>query len=192
MKKFVLIIALVAAVAASSSAQDIRVSAGWANSKFMDSDVPYDGYFVGLTAEKAFSGAIRFSTGLIYSSVSGKKMDASAVSINVIEQYFSVPIHAVARIGITRDVFIVLEAGPSLSVGLASDAVAAGGSASYSLYGDDSNYGRFDIMAGGQVGLECWRLRIFGGCNYGLFDRDLREAVELHRAEIVAGVAFKF
>lgn len=192
MKKFFLIVAFLAAAAISSYAQDIRISAGWANSKFADSGVPYDGFFVGLTAEKAFSGAIRFSSGLIYSSVSGNKPDASAVSIKIKEQYFSVPIHAVARIGITRDVFIVLEAGPSLSVGIASDAVPAGGSASYSLYGDDSNYGRFDIMAGGQVGIEYWKLRVFGGCNYGLFDRDLREAVELHRTEIVAGVAFKF
>lgn len=191
MKRFILIIALVAAAATSASAQNVRLTAGYANSKFTDSDMIYNGFFAGLTAEKALSGAIRFSTGLIYSCVNGNQSEASDI-YNVKEQYFSVPIHAVARIGITRDIFIVLEAGPDLSVGLTSNGVLAGGSASYNRYGDDSNYGRFDIMAGGQAGIEYRRFRVFGGYNYGLFDRDLREAVELHRSEIVAGVAFKF
>lgn len=200
MKKFFLAIAIMAASAGASSAQDIRVSAGHADSKFTDSDVPNEGFFVGLTAEKALSGAIRFSTGLIYSCTGGVQPGSFAPgNVNVKEHYFSVPIHAVTRIGITRTVFIVLEAGPSVSIGIASnstDPVSGGavpGESPYrNLYGGDSNYGRFDITAGGQVGLEYRRLRVFGGCDYGLFDRDFRESEELHRTEIVAGVAFRF
>nr|MCR5549278.1 PorT family protein [Bacteroidales bacterium] len=89
-------------------------------------------------------------------------------------------------------------AGPTLNVGLISKTKADASVAlvtitktEYDNYAEGSEYGRFDVMIGGGAGIQFQNMKVYGGYNYGLLDRN-SGATNLHRSEIVAGVAFNF
>ena len=46
-------------------------------------------------------------------------------------------------------------------------------------------------MLGGGAGIQFQNMKVYGGYNYGLLDRN-SGPTNLHRSEIVAGVAFNF
>lgn len=201
MKKILLTLALVAAAATSAFAQNLSVSAGYLNSSKTsgnNSEIA-NGFYAGVGAEKAFDANFGLSTGLFYSFLTSSKSASlgglASGSSKTNEHYFTVPVHLTFGFPISKDVRLFVEAGPAANVGLASSTT---GSASVlgltattdgDNYADGSNYTRFDLLVGGLAGIQFKNVRLFGGYNYGLMDRNKSDNITLKRSEIVAGVA---
>lgn len=209
MKKALVIIAIVAAAATSASAQNLSVTAGYLNSIQQTSvnsvistnnAVRVNGFYAGIGAEKAFNSYFGLATGLCYSFLtSSSSVSASTIataSSKTNEHYFTLPVHFTVGVPVVKDVRVFLEAGPAANIGLASSTTGSASvlginaSTSGDNYGENGNYTRFDLLLGGIAGVQIKNIRIFGGYNRGLMDRNKSDNAKLYRSEIVAGVAF--
>jgi len=206
MKKVILTLALVAVAATSAFAQDLSIGAGYLNStttssySSSSSSFGMNGFYGGVGAQKDLNDFLGFNTGVYYSYLTGTT-SASALggflsgSNKVTEHYINVPVQLNLGFELAKGVKLFAFAGPVLNVGLISKSVAtgsvAGASSSTSTdnYADGSDYGRFDVLLGGGGGIQIANIKVFGGYNYGMLDRDASD-VTTHRSEIVVGVAF--
>lgn len=208
MKKFFITLAVIVLGATAASAQNISVSAGYLNSSFLSSDNQtdaYNGFTVGMGASKYFNSNVGVATGLYYSflsQTSEKGLGIGGFSVSgkatTNEHYFTIPVHVAGKVDF-GGFGLFAQAGPSFNLGLASStkitASATGlGSTENTVdnYGEDSQYGRFDVLIGGKLGIEVAGAQVFVGYNYGLLDRFKVDNYSAHRSEISAGVSFLF
>lgn len=209
MKKVFLTLALVAVAASSAFAQDLSVGAGYLNSVAKTtinsnaSSNAMNGAYLGIGVAMPIHKNISVNSGLYYSLLAGESSTsvlggALSGSSKTMEHYFNVPVHINFAYDLAKGIKVFAFAGPTVNLGLASSTTLTGsvlGSSSTSKvdnYADDSQYGRFDLLVGGGAGIQVRSIKIYGGYNYGLIDRNANENVKLNRSEIVAGVAFCF
>ncbi len=208
MKKFFITLAVLALGATAASAQQLSVSAGYINSSFLSSDDKTDafnGFTVGVGATKYLNEYVGVATGLYYSflnqsSEKGVGLGGFSASgkASTNEHYFTLPVHIAGKVDF-GGFGLFAQAGPSLNLGLASStkltasATGLGSTETTSdNYGEDSSYGRFDVLIGGKLGIEVAGAQVFVGYNYGLLDRFKSDNYSAHRSEISAGVSFLF
>lgn len=207
MKKFIITLAVLALGATAASAQNLSVSAAYLNSSFLASDqetAASNGFAVGVGAEKYFNQYLGVATGLYYSFLNqtvengigfGGISATGKSSTN--EHYFTLPIHVAGKVDF-GGFGLFAQAGPSLNLGLASSTKLTGsitglGSTENTVDNyNESDYGRFDVLIGGKLGVEVAGARVFVGYNYGLLDRFKSDNYSAHRSEISAGVSFLF
>ena len=207
MKRIIAILAVAALAVTSAFAQDFSVGAGYLNSvstaKYAETvnKTVSNGFYAGVGAETAINGFASVSTGVYYSFITFYST-ASAVIANAQsrtnEHYVNVPVHLNLGYELSGGMRLFAYAGPTLNVGLISKTKADASVAlvtitktEYDNYAEGSEYGRFDVMIGGGAGIQFQNMKVYGGYNYGLLDRN-SGATNLHRSEIVAGVAFNF
>jgi len=207
MKKIITILVAAAIAAAPAFAQNFSIGAGYLNSTSTSvysgtsNSTVSNGFYAGLGAEMAINSFASFSTGVYYSFLTF--YSAAAVVIadaqsRTNEHYVNVPLHLNLGYDLSGGLRLFAYAGPMLNVGLiskttldASVALVNVASTEYDNYADGSEYGRFDVMLGGGAGIQYQNMKLYGGYNYGLLDRN-SGATTLHRSEIVAGLAFSF
>lgn len=208
MKKVIVALALVAAAATSAFAQDLSVGAGYLNSTATTtvgsttSSSALNGAYAGVGVAMPVNKMISISSGLYYSllggEASGDLLGLGLVKGNskTMEHYFNVPLNVNFGYEVAKGVKVFAFAGPTLNLGLSStttstvEALGASSTTKADNYGEKSNYGRFDVLVGGGAGIQVQNIKIFGGYNYGLLDRNAADNVKLNRSEIVAGIAF--
>lgn len=208
MKKIIITLALVAAAATSAFAQ-ASVGAGYLNStsttKVGDNTSKggaLNGFYAGADYSVAL-GPVAFTPGIYFSYLSGKKTSnlgsIASASGTTTEMYLSVPMNFSYGIDLGSSLRAFVYAGPTLNLGCSAtykaeaSALGASGEKTIDLYGDNSNYGRFDLQLGGGIGVDIMKMiRISAGYNYGMLDRNSSDNISLHRSEMHVGAAFLF
>lgn len=199
MKKIIITLALAVAATASAFAQ-VNLGAGYLNNSAKStvsntsSTLKTNGFYVGGDYNFNIAGGLGLDLGLQYQFLTGN--DSSFIGKGTItEHYLAVPVMFNYGIALGNSAKLFAFAGPSAQLGLASNlkAEAVGLSTTRNLYGDNSDYGRFDILVGGGVGIELMDMvRFTVSYNYGLVDRNTSDNVTLHDSLLSAGVAFMF
>lgn len=213
MKKIMITLAAALIAAGTSSAQ-INIGAGYAGTshKFTEGDNSwYNGAYIQLGYNLSLGAGFEFSPALQYScSFRNEEVTAggSAVSATATnkynEHYLNVPLMFNYGYGISENARIFVYAGPTASFGLYAGCkgkaetsiggiTAATDEKSASLYGENSDYGRWDIKIGGGVGIDIFgHYRLTVGYDYGLIDRMKADRGKLHCHGPQAGFAYLF
>ena len=214
MKKIVtLLSAALMLLAGTSAFAQMSVGAGYVNS------VDYSklgkdqsaksnggsGFYAGVSYTAPLAAGFSFTPGVYYEFLTAETVagdSAFAVGGRETEHYINVPLTFGYGFDLSRDLRFIAFAGPTVNVGLASSTKV---SASSSLIGvkldggvynnyDNEDYGRFDIMLGGGIGLEFrddFRLTV--GYDFGMLNRYTGSAdYSQHRNRLTAGIAYIF
>lgn len=209
MKRIIVTIIAVALAAGTSFAQ-ASVGAGYLNSstttKAGDRSTkadPINGFYAGVGYTLPV-GPVNFTPGFYFSALTKSNTAAVGSWISgkgtLTEMYMNIPLDFSFGVDLSGDLKVFVFAGPTVNVGLTSNYKVSGDIAglfsadkTIDLY-KDGNYGRFDVLVGGGVGLDIMSMiRVTAGYNYGLLDRDkASDSVALHRKEINLGVAYLF
>lgn len=159
------------------------------------------GFYVGVNNAIGNLGPFKVTPGVFLeyatSSSSVDYFGIAGASGKATEVYLDIPVHLSYSVNV-EGVKMFAFAGPMFSVGLVSDIESnasilghSTGSTTIDQYAGNENYGRFDLMVGGGVGVDINVLRLTLGYHYGLADRD-SGAADLHRSNFNIGLAFLF
>ena len=210
MKKTIITLAVAVLATASAFAQNLSVGAGYTNYNFAtkigDGDAskgdPFSGFYAGADAAIYNKNNFAITPGIYFAYASCSKTAsigslASATGTTK-EMYLDIPVNFSYGIdfGFAK---VFAYAGPTFSLGASStsevsaESVIGGGKTDpVDNYGDNSNYGRFDVLIGGGLGIDISCIRITAGYNYGLLDRNTTDNVKYNRSGLHAGVAYLF
>ena len=163
------------------------------------------GFYAGVSYTAPLAAGFSFTPGVYYEFLTAETVagdSAFAVGGRETEHYINVPLTFGYGFDLSRDLRFIAFAGPTVNVGLASSTKV---SASSSLIGvkldggvynnyDNEDYGRFDIMLGGGIGLEFRDdLRLTVGYDFGMLNRYTGSAdYSQHRNRLTAGIAYIF
>lgn len=202
MKKIIFTLALAVAATASAFAQ-INVGAGYLNNTAKSTlagsstTTAMNGFYAGADYNVNLVGGLGLDLGLYYGFLTGKASQSLIVTSaksTTTEHYVAVPVMLNYGFDLGAAKLFVF-AGPTADLGLAANVKTeiANQSQTSNLYGDNSSYGRFDVLIGGGVGVEFNDMvRLTVGYNYGLVDRYKSDNITLHNSLLNAGVAFMF
>ena len=153
-------------------------------------DIQYTvGVQVSFEDSRRVSDAFGYSAGLDFGTY--KKADYFASEIGLSEMYVDIPVRAKFYVPFSDDFQMIFFGGvaPSLCVG--SHTLTSSGKTS--RFGENSNYSRFDVLAGGGIGFEIVeRIKIALSYDYGLFDRVNDDITDLHVAAAKVTISYMF
>lgn len=120
----------------------------------------------------------------------GKK-DYYGTGVGLSEMYVEIPVRAKLYIPFSDEFQLFFFGGPAPSVCIGSHRVTDAGKTSW--FGESSNYSRFDVMAGGGLGMElgeCVKLAV--GYDHGLLNRYRGEGIKGYSSVAKFSVAYMF
>lgn len=202
MKKTILTLMLAAVTAVSSFAQ-MSIGAGYLESRKHVGSVSssQNGFYFGVDNSIGDFGPFKVTPGVYLEyATSSETTDIFGLVGSTgksTEIYLDVPVNFSYGFEL-EGARIFGFAGPTFSIGCLSDIESSAtvlgqstGVTTINQYEQNGNYGRFDVMVGGGVGIDINVLRFTLGYNYGLIDRD-SSAADLHRTCFHLGLAFLF
>lgn len=192
MKKLILTLALAAVAAVCANAQ-IGIGLGYTTKNLQtgDNSKALAGLYVGGNYNIEVANGICVAPGVDIAYVSNSGTVATVDYKNT-ELYLGIPIHFNYAIEIANGFKLTPFVGPTISFGLSSkhEDELLGTS---DLYGNNSNYGRFDILVGGGLAFDVQDLiRVSFGYNLGLLDRDSSDDTTTKASGLHFGVAYLF
>lgn len=201
MKKTIAILA--AALVSVAAFAQTGIGAGYANStlKSGNSSTAYDGAYVALYASVPLAGPVGIKTGVVGEYLMSNKSNSIfgiSGELKSTEVYVDVPVQATFGGNISKDLAWNVYAGPTASLGVVSQYKASTNltdkTATVDNYGDNSNYGRFDVLVGGGVMIDfASKLRFDAGYDLGLLNRNTADSGnKTSRSLLHVGVAFLF
>lgn len=211
MKKVFAIAAALMLIGTTAFAQNF--GAGYVQSTKTDgsSSVVANGFYAGFGYTAEIAPGIALNPGIYYEMLTNS--NAGGVNIPILgtisgnskttEHYLNIPLHLSFAYSFAPTFKLFLYGGPTANFGIASNTksttnastIIGSGSSTSTVdhYADGSNYGRFDILAGGGIGAEVMnKLRVNVGYDFGLLDRDNSDNGTLKRNRLTAGLAFLF
>ena len=193
MKKVILTLALAAAAALSANAQ-IGVGLGYTTKTLTDGDDnsrDLAGFYVGGNYNIEISNGIYVAPGIDLGYVT-KSGTLATFDYNYKEMYLGIPVLVNYPFEIADGFKLVPFLGPTISFGLSSkhyDELTG----TTDLYGDNSDYGRFDLLVGGGLAFDVMDMvRVSFGYNLGLLDRNSDDKASLKAKGYHFGVAYLF
>ena len=161
------------------------------------------GFYAGISYTAPLAAGFSFTPGVYYEFLTAETVAGDsflAVGGRETEHYINVPLTFGYGFDLSRDLRFIAFAGPTVYVGLASSTKVSAAVAGITLDGgvynnyDNENYGRFDIMLGGGIGLEFRDdLRLTVGYDFGMLNRDTGSGdYSQHRNRLTAGIAYIF
>lgn len=167
MKKFILTAVMtIIALTVSSQVNEgfrmgIRINGGLSNVVADGTEMRF-GYGVGWIAEYNFSPNLFLQSGIGLENVAHKQ---EAIDGTLNAYYAQLPIHIGYRFGMSESSCLFIQAGPTIGIGLFGSKVEwrRGGETNYF---DSAK--RFDLSAGGRIGVEFSQFQISAGANYGV------------------------
>jgi hypothetical protein len=189
MKKTLILLATLLIAGATASAQ-VSFGFGPATRIYYSKDVNYTvGVQVSFEDSQRVSDYFGYSAGVDFGTY--KKSDYFLKETGLTEMYLDIPVRAKFYIPFSDDFQLFFFAGPSPSVCIGSHVVS--GKDKASRFGENSNYSRFDVLAGGGIGCEiAERLKIALGYDHGLLNRDKGNITDLHVAAAKLSVSYMF
>lgn len=213
MKKIVtLLSAALMLLAGTSAFAQMSIGAGYVNSVDYSKlgkdqsakSTGGSGFYAGVSYTAPLAAGFSFTPGVYYEFLTANE----AVSFDRLivfsgretEHYINIPLTFSYGMDLSRDFRFFVYAGPTASVGLASTVKGSTDVGGFKLEGDsvsnydDEDYGRFDIMLGGGIGLEFRDdLRLTVGYDFGMLNRYTGSAdYSQHRNRLTAGIAYIF
>ena len=164
-----------------------------------------NGAYAGFTYNIPVAGGLAFAPGIYYSLLAGKQtlLDAGTVASakdTFTEHAVNVPLLLNWGMDLARDSRFFVFAGPTVQYGLSSkvktdvSSFLGDGSSTYDNYNNRyNNLNRFNVYAGGGIGMQAGAFLVTVGYDYGLMNLSTAEnASEIHRSNLKIGVGFAF
>ena len=187
----------------------MSLGAGFLNSKSTTkigsttADAVTNGFYVGADYCMPIVAGLSMTPGLYYnfSTASDASSIGSIISAKgtTSEMYIGIPVNFSYAVNFTDGVKGFVFAGPTFNLGLSSTTKYSGNIAGFSAgktvdYYKDSDYGRFEVMLGGGVGLEVSCIRLTVGYDMGINNRYTGDAdnYSIKRNQLHAGIAYLF
>lgn len=205
MKKLIIVAAAMLLVCATSFAQ-LNVNLGYAKStdRYKAGNDLYsmrlNGFTVGLGYSVELADGLLFTPGVNYLFAGASDTVAGPVSLrgNVTEHYVHVPMTLSYDFPLSGSVKFFLFAGPTASIGIASNTKLIVNVGPYkadevvdNYKGND--YYRFDILLGGGIGLRIADSYLFKvGYDFGMLNRSGVKDVTDHRRLLTVGLSYLF
>lgn len=202
MRKTIITIAL-ALIAVLPSFAQMSIGAGYLEStkKVGSVSSAQNGFYVGAENTIGDFGPFKVTPGVYFeyatSSESTDFFGLAGTTGKSTEMYLDVPVNFSYGVDF-EGARLFGYAGPTFSLGCLSNIETSAsvlgqssGVTTIDQYEQNGNYGRFDLMVGGGVGVDIDVLRLTIGYNYGLIDRDGGSA-DLHRTCLRIGLALLF
>ena len=159
------------------------------------------GAYAGVTYNIQIAGGFGIAPGVYYSMITnGKASSLNFLNIVTVsgsqrftEHAINVPVYLNWGANLARDTKFFVYAGPTAQYGLVSKTrYDNNGSISYKNWYENPSYTRFNIYAGGGIGLQVARIQIALGYDYGLMNLDKSGNTNCHRSNLKLGVGFVF
>ena len=191
MKKTLILLVTILIAGATASAQ-VSFGFGPATRIYYSKDVNYTvGVQVSFEDSQRVSDYFGYCAGVDFGTY--KKSDYFLQETGLTEMYLDIPVRAKFYIPFSDDFQLFFFAGPSPSVCIGSHVVSGSDKNKTSRFGENSNYSRFDVLAGGGIGCEiAERLKIALGYDHGLLNRDKGNITDLHVAAAKLSVSYMF
>ncbi|MBR5034092.1 MAG: PorT family protein [Bacteroidales bacterium] len=203
MKKVFAIAAALMLIGTTAFAQSF--GAGYVQSTFKHGNASNvaNGFYAGFGYTAEITTGLSLNPGIYYEFLTGAgnftgfDVLQGAYQGKTTEHYVNVPLHLSYGINFAPSFKLFVYGGPTATIGIASNSKGATLDDSKSNYANE-DYSRFDIMAGGGIGVELMnRVRLNFGYDFGLLDRDngtniAGKEIALKRNRLVAGAAFVF
>ena len=221
MKRALSVISALLFLASATSHAQVVADAGYVYSLFFDHSsgtrAISQGYYAG--AAYSYSGlpyGLEAGTGLYYYHIGGKGLAFPRIMDDPVfdivskfgensheEHYLAVPLNAGINVPVSEVIGLHASLGPvftycldSRSYSNWSDDLGAEVERNVSYFAPENNfadYSRFDILAGGSVGIDFFgKLRLQVGAYYGLLDRSGYVNKNLHTLNMQAGLSYLF
>lgn len=205
MKKLIVVAAAMLLACATSFAQ-LNVNLGYASStdRYKAGNDLYsmrlNGFTVGVGFSLELADGLLFTPGVNYLFAGASDTVAGPVSLkgNVTEHYIHVPMTLSYDLPLSGGVKLFLFAGPTASVGIASNTkltVNVGTLKADEVVDNykDNEYYRFDILLGGGIGLKIADSYLFKvGYDFGMLNRSGVKDVTDHRRLLTVGLSYLF
>lgn len=196
----------------TSAFAQISVGAGYVNSSLKTSvggtstnSQPANGFYVGGDYLISEGGAFGISVGAYYSYLTSTASTGFSIgslqigaSSKVEEMYLDIPVNFNLGAELASGIRAFAFAGPTFDFGLSSTTQLGGsiggksGSTGKSDNYANSNYGRFDILVGGGVGVDYNKIRVKVGYNFGMLNKVDSDSITQNRNVLTAGIALLF
>lgn len=205
MKKLIVVAAAMLLACATSFAQ-LNVNLGYANSteRYRTGNDLYsmrlNGFTVGVGYSLELAEGFFFTPGVNYQFSAASNTSPGFVSLkgNVTEHYVNVPMTLSYDFPLSGEIKFFLFAGPTASIGVASNTKLTVNVGPYKAdevvdnY-KNNDYYRFDILLGGGIGLKISDSYLFKvGYDFGLLNRSGVKDVTDHRRLLTVGIAYLF
>ena len=210
---------IVSALAASmmllgtSAFAQVSVGAGYLNSTSKvtygssQSSTPMNGFYAGLGYDIEEGSGLGVSVGAYYSYIMNNSSASTSIlgisvsgTSKVEEMYLDIPVNLKFSTALGSGVKAFIFAGPTFSYGISSTTdseasiagLSLGNSGKYDNY-SGGDYGRFDILVGGGLGIDYGSIRFKVGYNVGMLNRlGDDSSYKQTRNVLQAGIAFLF
>jgi len=199
--KSILVIALVA-LSMNVNAQSVGIQAGYVSSTQTDNDA-ISGFQVGPTAELQIQGNFALQYGISYTYLSNKET-VLGTDINYTGHFIDVPVRLKASFPISSDLSLFAFGGPNFQIGIAENVKTFTQIGStdfetntnlYKMDEDEDNKNDLDRLnlqlgVGGGVQFKSVQLKV--GYDWGLFDLNKMEDVNMKRSQLTASIGYMF
>lgn len=198
------------AVAATSAFAQISVGAGYlsntqkasytAGNTTTTTTTPSNGAYIGADYTLDLGQGLGVVAGLKGAFLTNTKT-ASLLGVTgttkTNELYLAVPVLANYTYALSNDLKLFAFAGPSIAFGLSSKSTFTNNVTDdvtvTDNYGDDSDYGKFNLFLGAGVGVDVMNvIRIKAGYDIGLLNRSSADNTKINDAQWYVGVAYLF
>ena len=202
MKKSLIVTLAVAAMMLAGAHASAQVSLGFGPAsrlyftKGQDVTMTY-GVQLSFEDSRRVSDVFGYSAGIDFGTYKNKEFFQPApgasdnAQVGLSEMYVDMPVRAKLYIplGYDCDFFFFAGVVPSLCIG----SHRLSGSEKYNRFGKDSTYSRYDVLAGGGIGMEISeRIKLALGYDHGLLNRYTGENADLHVAAMKLTVSYMF
>lgn len=205
MKKLIVVAAAMLLACATSFAQ-LNVNLGYANSteRYKTGNDLYsmrlNGFTVGVGYSIELAEDFFFTPGLNYLFSGATNTSPGPISLkgNVTEHYINVPMILSYDFSLSGGAKFFLFAGPTPSIGIASNTKVTATVGQYKADESVNNYAnndykRFDLLLGGGIGLKFSDTYIFKvGYDFGLLNRSGVSGLSEHHRLLTVGIAYLF
>ena len=202
MKKLFAIAAGLMLLGTTAFAQSFGAGYVQSTAKIDNSSSVANGFYAGFGYRAEILPFLSLNPGIYYefltSSESGGLGKILSYSGKTTEHYVNVPLHLSLDLKFAPSFKMFIYGGPTANIGIASNTKYDGsvlgfeGSDKVNNY-KDNDYSRFDILAGGGIGVELFsRVRVNVGYDFGLLDRIKDDDITLKRNRLTAGLAYIF
>ncbi|MBP5504943.1 MAG: PorT family protein [Bacteroidales bacterium] len=159
-----------------------------------------NGFYAGVGYTAQIAPGLNLNPGLYYELLTSSSAASAIIATNnskTTEHYLNVPFHVSYGFDLAPTFRLSVFAGPTANFGIASkthsstNVVIVGNVTNDTDNYASGNYGRFDIMVGGGVCAELSKkIRIVGGYDLGLMDRNTTDNGTYKRTRFYVGAAY--
>ena len=212
MKQKSLFLAALLLLAEIPAVAQVSIGAGYVNSadrvKTSNTETQVNnanGFYGGLGFTLPIAGDLSVTPGVYYTYLTSGTANSVGGGIlswagTTKEHYINVPVRLEYGAEILPNFRLFFFGGPTFSAGLASKTTLTGSVLGFSAntvidnYKDTDNYGRYDILLGGGMGVDlAKRIRVTAGYDFGMLNRYTNsDNIVRHRNQLHAGVALLF